>query len=116
MAGSAPQRLKKSWEFRKVYRYGKVLVSSRIVIYYLPNQEGFNRVGFSISKKVGGSVRRHRIKRIYWESYRTFQENIKQGFDFIIVARKGAVEADFHQAREELVGLCRKGRLLKNIP
>lgn len=107
------QRLKKNWEFRQIYRHGRVLVSKRVVLYYLPNLKEYNRIGFSISKKVGGSVRRHRIKRIYRESYRTLQDNIKKGYDLIIVARKGAGEAGFYQAREDWYRLCRKGRLLK---
>lgn len=106
-------RLQKSWQFKRVYRGGKVLVSRNIVLYFYPNQESHNRWGFSISKKVGKSVVRHRIKRTYHEAFRQVQGRIRQGYDFIIVARKPAADIDFHQAGEELLYLCRKGKLLQ---
>lgn len=105
--------LKKSWEFKRVYRCGRALVSRNIVLYYCPNRLGENRVGFSISKKVGKSVARHRIKRIYGEALGDLQEQLRKGYDMVIVARKPAVAVSFHQAREELQHLCRKGKILK---
>ncbi len=109
-----PNRLRHNWEFKRVYRHGFTLVSRHIVIYYYANQTKENRLGFSISKKVGKSVVRHRIKRIYREAFRALSESIKKGYDFIIVARKPVVEMDFHKAREELLYLCRKGKLIQS--
>lgn len=108
-----PGRLQKNWQFKRVYRGGQALVSRSIVLYFYPNRESNNRWGFSISKKVGKSVVRHRIKRIYHEAFRQVQGKIRQGYDFIIIARRPAAVVDFHQAGEELLYLCRKGKLLK---
>ncbi len=105
--------LKDSWEFRRVYRAGKVLVSKNIVLYFYPNTEEANRIGFSISKKVGNSVKRHRIKRVYLEAFRHLQDMLSQGYDFVLVARKPSVNMNYHGAKEELLNLCGKGRLLK---
>lgn len=105
-------RLKKNWEFKRVYRLGKTLVSPNVVLYYYVNRTNNNRIGFSISKKIGKSVARHRVKRIYWEAFRSLQDNLKKGFDFILVARKPIIQMDFHKAREELLFLCLKGKLL----
>src|SRR5690606_27441140 len=74
MKSRHPGRLKKSWEFRKVYRHGKALVSENIVLYYFFNRDNIkNRVGFSISRKIGNSVLRHRMKRVYSEAFREIQ-------------------------------------------
>jgi ribonuclease P protein component len=106
-------RLKKSWEFKHVYRHGKTLVTRNAVLYFCTNKTDANRLGYSISKKVGNSVQRHRIKRIYREAFNDLQDQIKQGYDFILVARKPAVEMNYHRAKEELLYLCRKGKLCR---
>lgn len=106
-------RLRKNWEFKRVYRRGQALVSNRIVLYVLPNRTANSRVGFSISKKVGKSVQRNRIKRIYREALRSLYSEMKPGFDLVVVGRKKAVGATYKQAREELYMLCRRGKLLR---
>ncbi|MEW5783621.1 MAG: ribonuclease P protein component [Bacillota bacterium] len=107
----SPGRIRKNWEFKRVYRYGKTLVSRHVVIYFYANKTDDNRLGFSISKKIGKSVERHRIKRIYREAFRSVENRLKKGFDYILVARKPIVEMNYHKAREELLFLCRKGKL-----
>lgn len=111
------KRLKKNWEFKRVYRRGKALVSNRIVLYAYANGTADRRIGFSISKKVGKSVQRNRIKRIYREAFFSIYRELKPGYDFVVVARKGALGATLKQAREELALLCRKGKLFlkKNL-
>ncbi len=106
-------RLKKNWEFKRVYRHGRTVVSKNIVLYYCPNQKEYNRIGFSISKKVGKSVVRNKIKRIYREAFCKIEEQLKKGYDFILIARKPAVDVSFHEACKELFNLCRKGKLIQ---
>jgi len=109
-------RLKKNWEFKRVYRYGRTVVSRNIVLYYCPNGLKFNRIGFSISKKVGKSVVRNKIKRIYREAFSKLQGQLCNGYDFILIARKPAVDVSFNEAFKELYNLCRKGQLLLKRP
>ncbi len=111
-AEMALNRLKKSWEFKRVYRYGRTVVSRNIVLYYCPNGLAYNRIGFSISKKVGKSVVRNRIRRIYREAFMVVEKQLSKGYDFILIARKPAVDVSFHEACKELYNLCRKGQLL----
>lgn len=106
-------RLKKSWEFKHVYRYGKAMITRSAVLYFCTNKIGENRLGFSIGKKVGKSVERHRIKRVYREAFNHIQDKIKKGYDFIIVARKPAIGVNYYRAKEELLYLCRKGNLFE---
>jgi ribonuclease P protein component len=104
--------LKKNWEFKRVYRFGRTVVSKYIVLYYCPNELAINRVGFSISKKVGSSVVRNRIKRLYREVFLLLDHKLCQGFDFILIARKPSADINFHEACKELYNQCRKGLLL----
>ena len=106
------QRLKKNWEFKRVYRNGRTVVSRNIVLYYCPNDHEYNRIGFSISKKVGKSVVRNRIRRVYKEAFKAVDKYLVKGYDFILIARKPAVDASFRQASKELFNLCRKGQLV----
>ncbi|MFO7952881.1 MAG: ribonuclease P protein component [Bacillota bacterium] len=106
-------RLKKNWEFKRVYKKGKTVVSKNIVLYYYQNKLTYNRIGYSISKKVGKCVVRNKIKRIYKEAFFKLDKKIKKGYDFILIARKPAVDVSFHEACKELYSLCRKGNLLQ---
>ncbi len=108
----AMHRLKKNWDFKRVYRYGRTVVSRNIVLYYCPNGLNYNRIGFSISKKVGKSVVRNKIKRIYREAFFRVEEQLCKGYDFILIARKPAVDVSFQEAYKELYNLCRKKQLL----
>jgi len=110
---TAMHRLKKNWEFKRVYRYGRTVVSRNIVLYYCPNGLNYNRIGFSISKKVGKSVVRNKIKRTYREAFFKVEEHLCKGYDFILIARKPAADVSFIEACKELHNLCRKKQLLK---
>lgn len=105
-------RIKKSWEFKKIYRYGRTVVSRNIVLYYCPNDLEINRLGFSIRKKVGKSVIRNRIRRIYREALLEVNKQLLKGFDFVIIARKPSTGVSFHDATKELYYLCKKAQLL----
>jgi len=89
------------------------VVSRNVVLYYYPNEHDYNRIGFSISKKVGKSVVRNKIRRIYKEAFREIEAQLKTGYDFILIARKPAVDVTFHEACKELFNLCRKGKLVQ---
>ena len=69
------ESLKKNSDFKNVYTRGKSYANKYLVMYVLENNPGKNRIGISVSKKVGNSVVRHRITRLVRESYR-LHENI----------------------------------------
>jgi len=106
------ESLKKTWQFKRVYNRGKSKADGFLVVYAFENGSDVNRLGLSVSKKVGGNnVRRNRIKRLIRENYRIFESGLKKGFDFVVVARKPVSQATFHQVENSLMNLFSKLRI-----
>ena len=84
------ESLKNTQQFNHVYKNGKYYANKYLVMYVLENDLSFNRVGISVSKKVGNSVVRHRLTRLVRESYRLHEEIFNNGLDIVVVVRKDA--------------------------
>ena len=82
--------LKNTQQFNNVYKSGKYYANKYLVMYVLENDLSTNRIGISVSKKVGNSVVRHRLTRLVRESYRLHEEMFNSGLDIVIVIRKDA--------------------------
>lgn len=108
-----PRSLQKSDDFQKVYRKGKSYANQQLVMYVLPNNLEMNRLGISISKKIGNSVKRHHLARLIRENMRLSEEMLNNGFDIVVVARVGAKNADYHQIGGALADLAGLHHLLK---
>ena len=65
------------------------------VIYYLPQKLGYHRIGFTVSRKIGGAVVRNRVRRRLKELFRLVNPKLSRSVDVVIVARRRAKEADF---------------------
>ena len=75
------ESLKKNRDFQLVYKSGTSKANRYLVMYVRENQLEKNRVGISVSKKVGNSVVRHHLARLIRESYRLNEEKFKCGYD-----------------------------------
>jgi len=103
--------LKKNFEFKLVYKNGKSLANKHLVMYVMNNNLGYNRIGISVSKKVGNSVTRNYIKRIIRESYKMSSADIKLGADIIIIARTSIKDVKFSEVLSSLKHLLRLHKL-----
>lgn len=106
-------RLKKNFQFQRVYRQGRSLSTPKTILFYKRNGDKVNNLGISISKKVGNSVQRHRLKRVYREAFLKLKGEMKEGYDFIIVARRGTGQISFHEAVTDLWKILSRGKLIK---
>ena len=104
--------LRTSNEFGFVYRNGKSYANKYLVMYVIKNDLQENRIGISVSKKVGNSVVRHRITRLIRESYRLNQATFHTGYDIVVVARAGAKGKVYKDISNALVHLMKLHRLV----
>jgi len=104
------ESLKKSQLFKQVYNHRRSVANRLLVLYIYQNDIGFNRLGVSVSKKVGCAVVRNRIKRLVKENFRSISTSI--GYDMVVVARPAAAEADFYQIGKSLSNLLNRHKII----
>lgn len=107
------ESLKKNHQFRFVYKYGKSYANKYLVMYKKENGTDKNRIGISVSKKVGNSVVRHRVTRLVRESYRLHENVFNSGLDIVIVARTGAASASYEEIEQALLHLAKLHEIIK---
>ena len=102
--------------YSKAYAKGSKFVGRYVIVYILkdfkakslmkanPQKEYVNRIGLTVSKKLGKAHIRNRVKRILREGLRqTEQEyNLKKGHLVVIVARTSAISAKSDDIRDDL--------------
>ena len=81
----------------------------------MDNQSEKNRLGISVSKKVGNSVVRHRLKRLIRESYRLHEQEFQTGLDIVVVARGSAQDRDYAQIESALLHLGKIRKIVKEM-
>lgn len=96
------ESLKKSKDFQNVYNKGNSYANRLLVMYVLENHTDKNRLGISVSKKVGNSVIRHHLTRLIREGYRLQEDMFNSGLDIVVIARRTARDASFHQISSAL--------------
>ena len=100
------ESLKKNRDFQQVYKRGTSKANRYLVMYVLPNQHMMNRLGISVSKKVGNSVVRHRLTRLIRESYRLNETVFKRGLDIVVVARPNVKDRTYSEIESALLHLA----------
>ena len=104
-------RIRKNVEFRNIYRRGKSLSNQLLVLYVYKNGRNTNRRGISVSKKVGSSVIRSRVKRLITEAYRLNEASLKTGYDFVFVARASSKDKSYKEIEASVINLLKRAGL-----
>ena len=102
------ESLKKNRDFQLLYKEGRSRANRYLVLYVKENGLEKNRLGVSVSKKVGNSIVRHRITRLIRESYRLHEDMFNSGLDMVVIAR---VSAKDHSMKEIESALLHLGKL-----
>ena len=82
------------------------------MLYILDNGTDRNRLGISVSKKVGNSVVRHRVKRLIKESYRLNEERFLPGYDLVYIARVSSKDKSYREIEKSLLHVSGKMKIL----
>ena len=107
------ESLKKNRDFQIVYREGKSCANRYLVMYVRENGLSENRLGVSVSKKVGNSVVRHRVTRLVRESYRLQEDMFNSGLDMVVIAKVSAKGRSFEEIRSALLHLGKLHGVIK---
>lgn len=105
--------LKENHLFRRLYQKGKTTADSCLALYVRQNGRRENRLGLTVSTKVGHAVVRNRIRRRLREIYRLHEDQLIRGVDIVIVARVRAANSGYWQLEESFLKLSSRLGLLK---
>jgi ribonuclease P protein component len=100
--------LKNNYEFRRLYTKGKSAASPYAVVYFRKNRSPANKLGLTVSTKLGKAVVRNRIRRRFKEIYRLNEEKFTPGIDIVIVARAKSRNARYRELEADFLSLSRK--------
>ena len=89
------ERLRKDSDFRRVYKHGKSFANRYLVMYIMRNNLEYNRVGISVSKKVGKAIVRNKVKR----------------YDIVFIARVAINDVQYNEVNKSMKHLVNKFKL-----
>ena len=105
--------LKENYAFRRLYAKGKSAATPLLVVYFRKNGRKENRLGLTVSTKVGKAVERNRVRRRLREIYRLNEDKLLSGLDIIIVARVRSKAAAYRELEQHYLSLCARLGLLR---
>ena len=100
--------IKNNYEFRRLYAKGRSAVSPTLVIYMRRTKRSVNRVGFTVTTKLGKAVVRNKIRRRLREIYRLNEHRLSAGLDLVVVARGRSVNAPYQTLEKDFLSCCGK--------
>lgn len=98
--------LKKNYEFQRLYSKGRSAATPYLVVYVRKTKRQHNRVGFTVSTRLGKAVVRNRVRRRLREIYRLHEDGIRKGTEMVMVARVRAVHAAYRQLERAFLTAC----------
>ena len=107
--------LKQNYEFRRLYSKGRSAVTPCLVLYARQSKRNRNRIGFTVSTKLGHAVVRNRVRRRLREIYRLHEAEFTPGTELVIVARTRAVSADYTELERTFLSAAGKLGILREM-
>lgn len=103
--------LNKNTLFKRLYYRGKTYGCPYFVLYVLKANTSINRLGFTVSKKIGKAVARNRARRLLYEAFRLYEPDTKRGYYMVMVAKGAVLNADFNTIRLNMGKVLQKAGL-----
>jgi len=109
------ETMKKNYEFKNVLVKGKGYFGKFINIYVIKSNENINKIGIAVGKKTGNAVERNRIKRWFRESYRAYENNLKENYKIVFTIKKNISidTVDFFVIKNDLECLFKRAGMLE---
>jgi len=104
--------IKNNYEFRRLYAKGERIGSSRMVIYRRRNRLGRNRLGITVSTKLGKAVHRNKIRRRLREIFRINTDKLNSGWDIVVVAKQKSRYSTYSELEKDFLMCCQRIGLL----
>jgi ribonuclease P protein component len=82
------EHLRRPSDFRRVYERRRSASDDWLIVYACENNLPYLRLGLSVSRKVGGAVRRNRLRRLYREAFRLSRHEMPVGLDLVLIPRR----------------------------
>ena len=104
-------RLRKRYQFSYVYKHAKYYAGKCMVLYALPSKTTDIKVGFAVSKKIGGAIQRNLVRRRLREIVRKQIPTLKQNYNIIVLAKENISQTKFAEQEADFEMLISKANL-----
>lgn len=105
--------IKNNKEYKSVYNCNDSISDYNLVLFLKKNNLGYNRFGFTAAKKIKKAVTRNFIRRRMKEIVRLNEHKLKEGYDFIFMARVNASDSDYKNLEKSFNKLIKRKSLFK---
>ena len=104
-------RLRKNSQFMFIYKHGKASHGANLTVVYLKTKIQPYKVGFTVSKKIGKSVVRSKIKRRLTECFNRVQKFVDSSYNYVFISKSGIENLSFFEMLEEMKKVLKKANL-----
>jgi len=106
--------IKKNFEYKSILSRGKYFGGQQIEAFIRKEETGVNMLGIAISKKVGNSVERNKVKRLIKENYRLLEKDVNLGYSLVFLWKKKVQveEASFEQIKEDMINIFKEAQMM----
>lgn len=106
-------RLKKDFDFQRVFKQGRSVANRQLVLYVYPKPEQVHfRVGLSVGKRIGNAVTRNQIKRYLRQALLELEDQINHEFDFVLIAREDILTKNLKEIKESILHVMKLAGIL----
>lgn len=99
-----------------MYAKGKSAATPVLVVYIRQTNRDYNKLGFTVSTKVGNAVTRNLVRRRLREIYRLNEERLPKGIDMVVVARQKSPHVSYADLQKSYLYACSRLQILSDLP